>query len=80
MSEKKQEITGHEGEPGSFIVVDGKRERNPDAPPPTLTPDDQGYPEAKKRAEAEAKAAQEAAKAKAQSPSTAIATNPKGGK
>ena len=80
MSEKKQEITGYEGEAGSFIVVDGKRQPNPDAAPVTLTPDDQGYPEAKKLAEAQAKAAHEAAKAKAQPAASSSAVTPKGGK
>lgn len=51
MSEKDQQdkITGHEGEPGSFIVVNGQRQPNPDGARVTLTPDDQGYHEAKRR-------------------------------
>jgi hypothetical protein len=55
MTEKDPVVTGHEGEAGSYLVVDGKRVPNMDAPR-TLTPDDPGYAEAKARAEAEAKA------------------------
>lgn len=51
MSEKQPEITGHEGEAGSFVVVDGKRVPNTESVT-TLTPDDPGYAEAKKRLEA----------------------------
>lgn len=47
--DKQDQVTGHEGEPGSFIVVDGRRQPNPDGAKVTLTPDDQGYHEAKRR-------------------------------
>lgn len=73
MSEKKErKITGHEGEPGSFIAdADGKRHPNKDADPVTLNPDDQGYHEAKKRLAAAAPAKDQPAPA----PSPAAAPN-----
>ncbi len=75
MNEKDPVVTGYEGEAGSFVVVDGKRVPNAEAPR-TMTPDDPGYAEAKKRAEAEARA-------RARAPvevAPATANNSKGGK
>ena len=56
MNEKQPEITGHEGEAGSFHVVEGRRVPNADSPR-TITPDDPEYKAARERVEAEAKAA-----------------------
>lgn len=62
MSEKKpQEITGFEGEPGSYLVVDGKRVPNTDADPVTITPDHPEYSARKKAAEASLEASKKPA-------------------
>lgn len=69
--DEKPPITGFEGEPGSYVVVDGKRVPNTDAAPVTITPDHPDYAAHKERAEAELKAAQEAAKKAKEKPAPA---------